>query len=130
VQRLVKDLNHTYRSHAPLYQLDFDPMGFEWLVVDDFENSVFVFVRRDREGNELIVASNFTPVPRHDYRFGVTQPGSWREVLNTDSAWYHGSNVGNLGVIESEALPSHNREHSVSMTLPPLATVWLVREAS
>lgn len=76
VQRLVRDLNHTYRAHPPLYQQDFDPAGFEWLVVDDFENSVFVFVRRDSDGNELIVASNFTPVPRHDYRFGVSQAGA------------------------------------------------------
>lgn len=130
VQRLVKDLNHTYRATPPLYQLDFDPMGFEWLVVDDFDNSVFIFVRRDREGNELIVASNFTPVLHHNYRFGVTQPGCWREVLNTDSGHYQGSNAGNHGVIHSEAVPSHNRDNSLSMTLPPLATVWLLREAS
>ncbi|RQM37770.1 1,4-alpha-glucan branching enzyme [Erwinia psidii] len=128
VQRLVRDLNHTYRQHAPLWQLDFEPSGFEWLVVDDFDNSVFVFVRRDREGNEVIVASNFTPVPRHDYRFGVSQPGCWREVLNTDSGHYHGSNSGNQGTLHTEAAPSHNREYSLTMTLPPLSTVWLLRE--
>ncbi|MBK4329764.1 alpha amylase C-terminal domain-containing protein, partial [Enterobacter hormaechei] len=90
VQRLVRDLNHTYRHHKALHELDFDPYGFEWLVVDDHERSVFVFVRRDRAGNEIIVASNFTPVPRHDYRFGINQPGRWREALNTDSMHYHG----------------------------------------
>ena len=128
VQRLVRDLNHTYREHTPLHQLDFEPEGFEWLVVDDFENSVFVFLRRDRDGNELIVASNFTPVPRHDYRFGVSQAGRWREVLNTDSGYYHGSNLGNLGPIDTDEWGSHNRSHSLSLTLPPLSTVWLVRE--
>ena len=129
VQRLVRDLNHTYRHHKALHELDFDPYGFEWLVVDDHERSVFVFVRRDKAGNEIIVASNFTPVPRHGYRFGINQPGRWREELNTDSMHYHGSNTGNGGIVESEAIASHGREHSLSITLPPLATVWLVREA-
>ncbi|MBK0032885.1 1,4-alpha-glucan branching enzyme [Erwinia sp. S43] len=129
VQRLVRDLNHTYRAHPALYQLDFEPAGFEWLVVDDFENSVFVYVRRDRDGNELIVASNFTPVPRYDYRFGVSQGGRWREVLNTDSGHYHGSNLGNCGTIDSDDWGSHGRSHSLSLTLPPLSTLWLVREA-
>jgi 1,4-alpha-glucan branching enzyme len=98
VQRLVRDLNHTYRHHKALHELDFDPYGFEWLVVDDHERSVFVFVRRDKAGNEIIVASNFTPVPRHGYRFGINQPGRWREELNTDSMHYHGSNTGNGGI--------------------------------
>ena len=129
VQRLVRDLNHTYRKHAALHELDFDPYGFEWLVVEDKVNSVFIFVRRDKAGNEIIVASNFTPVPRHDYRFGINQPGHWREVLNSDSRHYHGSNTGNGGAVESEAIPSHGREHSLSLTLPPLSTIWLVREA-
>ena len=129
VQRLVRDLNLTYRHHAPMYQCDFDGSGFEWLVVDDYQNSVFIFVRRDRDGNEIIVASNFTPVPRHDYRFGINQPGAWREIINTDSAHYHGSNNGNGGLVWSEPLPSHNRAHSLTLTLPPLATIWLAREA-
>ena len=68
VQRLVRDLNLTYRHHKAMHELDFDPYGFEWLVVDDKERSVLIFVRRDKEGNEIIVASNFTPVPRHDYQ--------------------------------------------------------------
>jgi 1,4-alpha-glucan branching enzyme len=125
VQRLVRDLNHTYRHHKALHELDFDPYGFEWLVVDDHERSVFIFVRRDKAGNEIIVASNFTPVPRHGYRFGINQPGRWREELNTDSMHYHGSNTGNGGGVASEAIASHGREHSLSVTLPPLATIWL-----
>jgi 1,4-alpha-glucan branching enzyme len=128
VQRLVRDLNQVYRRHKALYQLDFDPYGFEWLVVEDNANSVFVFVRRDADGNEIIVASNFTPVPRYDYRFGVNQPGRWREELNSDSMHYHGSNAGNGGAVTSESVASHGREHSLCMTLPPLSTIWLVRE--
>jgi 1,4-alpha-glucan branching enzyme len=128
VQRLVRDLNRVYRRHKALYQLDFDPYGFEWLVVEDNANSVFVFVRRDDEGNEIIVASNFTPVPRYDYRFGINQPGRWREELNSDSMHYHGSNAGNGGAVTSESVASHGREHSLCITLPPLSTIWLVRE--
>ncbi|ENX2007280.1 1,4-alpha-glucan branching enzyme [Salmonella enterica] len=128
VQRLVRDLNHTYRHHKALHELDFDAYGFEWLVVDDNERSVLIFVRRDKAGNEIIVASNFTPVPRHDYRFGINQPGRWREILNTDSMHYHGSNTGNGGVVHSDEIESHGRQHSLSLTLPPLATIWLMRE--
>ncbi|WNK41444.1 1,4-alpha-glucan branching enzyme [Pantoea agglomerans] len=128
VHRLVRDLNHTYQYYTPLHQLDFDPAGFEWLVVNDAEHSVFAFVRRDREGNEVIVVSNFTPVPRPGYRFGVNQPGYWREVLNTDQHEYHGSDVRNHRVHTDEQ-ESHGRPQSLSLNLPPLATVWLVREA-
>ena len=128
VQRLVRDLNLTYRHHKALHELDFDPYGFEWLVVDDHERSVFVFVRRDKAGNEIIVASNFTPVPREHYRFGINQPGKWREILNTDSMHYHGSNAGNGGLVQSDAIESHGRPNSLSLTLPPLGPIWLVRE--
>ena len=79
-------------------------------------------------GNEIIVVSNFTPVPRHGYRFGINQPGKWREILNTDSMHYHGSNTGNGGAVHSDEIASHGRQHSLSLTLPPLATIWLVRE--
>ncbi len=128
VQRLVRDLNFTYRHYAPLYQLDFDSNGFEWLVVDDHENSVFVFVRRDRDGNEIIVVSNFTPVVRQHYRFGVNQRGGWREVMNTDQHDYHGSDTRNHGVVYTDDIESHGRSQSLSLTLPPLSTLWLVRE--
>ncbi|MGO3413987.1 MAG: alpha amylase C-terminal domain-containing protein, partial [Kluyvera intermedia] len=128
VQRLVRDLNHTYRHHKAMHEMDFDEYGFEWLVVDDHERSVFAFVRRDKAGNEIIVVSNFTPVLRHGYRIGINQPGRWREVLNTDSGHYHGSNAGNGGEVRSDDIESHGRAQSLSLTLPPLSTVWLVRE--
>ncbi|MEA9390939.1 1,4-alpha-glucan branching enzyme [Acerihabitans sp. TG2] len=129
VQRLVRDLNQCYRQHPPLYEVDYRYNGFEWLVADDSENSVFAFLRRDASGGEMIVVSNFTPVPRHGYRIGIPTPGRWREVLNTDSHYYNGSNVGNAGELLSENIASHHREHSLLLTLPPLATIFLMRES-
>ena len=125
MQKLVKDLNKIYRENAPLFELDSDPQGFDWLVVDDAQNSVFAFERRSRKGERIIVISNFTPVPRHDYRIGVNVAGQYHEILNTDSAFYEGSNFGNGGTVESEAIPSHGRNHSISVSIPPLATLYL-----
>ena len=125
MQKLVKDLNKIYRENAPLFELDSDPQGFDWLVVDDAQNSVFAFERRSRKGERIIVISNFTPVPRHDYRLGVNVAGQYHEILNTDSAFYEGSNFGNGGTVESEAIPSHGRDNSISVSIPPLATLYL-----
>ena len=125
VQQLVKDLNKIYRENAPLFELDSDPQGFDWLVVDDAQNSVFAFERRSSKGERIIVISNFTPVPRHDYRMGVNVAGQYHEILNTDSFFYEGSNLGNCGAVESEAIPSHGRDHSISVSIPPLATLYL-----
>ena len=125
MQQLVKDLNKIYRENAPLFELDSDPQGFDWLVVDDAQNSVFAFERRSSKGERIIVISNFTPVPRHDYRMGVNVAGQYHEILNTDSFFYEGSNLGNCGAVESEAIPSHGRDHSISVSIPPLATLYL-----
>jgi len=128
VQHLVRDLNQVYRQQTPLYELDFNPRGFEWLVVDDHENSVFAFARRDDNGDEIIVVSNFTPVPRYDYRIGVARAGRYHEILNTDSHFYRGGNIGNNGEVYSQPSGQHQREHSISLTIPPLATIYLRRE--
>ena len=125
MQQLVKDLNKIYRENAPLFELDSDPQGFDWLVVDDAQNSVFAFERRSSKGERIIVISNFTPVPRHDYRLGVNVAGQYHEILNTDSSFYEGSNLGNCGAVESEAIPSHGRDNSISVSIPPLATLYL-----
>ena len=125
MQQLVKDLNKIYRENAPLFELDSDPQGFDWLVVDDAQNSVFAFERRSSKGERIIVISNFTPVPRHDYRIGVNVAGQYHEILNTDSSFYEGSNLGNCGAVESEAIPSHGRDNSISVSIPPLATLYL-----
>ena len=125
VQQLVKDLNKTYQNHTALYELDCDPQGFDWLVVDDHQNSVFAFERRDKEDSSIIVVSNFTPVPRHDYRIGVNKTGVYEEILNTDSEYYMGSNVGNIGDIVTEEVESHGKTQSISISVPPLATIFL-----
>jgi 1,4-alpha-glucan branching enzyme len=124
VQRLVRDLNAVYRAFPALHQIDFDPRGFEWIAHDDRENSVFSFVRKDEQGGFVVVVSNFTPVPRHGYRIGVPAPGGYREIINTDNTVYGGSGVGNDG-LRAEAVPSHGREWSLALTVPPLATVML-----
>ena len=125
ILKLVKDLNHIYRENSPLFELDYSPEGFDWLVVDDAANSVFAFERRSSNGERIIVISNFTPVPRHNYRIGVNVAGTYEEILNTDSMYYQGSNVGNFGYVTSEEIESHGRENSISISIPPLATVYL-----
>ena len=129
VLQLVKDLNGIYQKNASLFELDGEPEGFDWLVVDDAENSVFAFERKSSEGERIIVISNFTPVPREGYRIGVNAAGEYEEILNTDSMYYQGSNVGNFGSVKSEAIASHGRDKSISVTIPPLATIYLKYKA-
>lgn len=129
VLQLVKDLNGIYQKNAPLFELDGEPEGFDWLVVDDAENSVFAFERKSSNGERIIVISNFTPVPREGYRIGVNASGEYEEILNTDSMYYQGSNVGNFGSVKSEAIASYGRDNSISVTIPPLATIYLKYKA-
>ena len=129
VQDFVRELNHVYKDTAPLYQLDQWPEGFEWLVADDGNNSVFVFERRDREGNRVIVISNFTPVVHDSYRFGVNEAGEYREILNSDDLHYKGSGVSAGATVETEEVWSHGKPNSLSVTVPPLATVYLYQAA-
>jgi 1,4-alpha-glucan branching enzyme len=127
VMQLVRDLNQLYRSEPALHQLDNSPEGFEWLAKDETELSVIAWLRKDQQGQAILMVSNFTPVPRHDWRLGVpAEMAAWREVLNTDAAEYGGSGVGNASVaLPVEAVPAHQRAQSISLTLPPLATVFL-----
>ncbi|MBV8295984.1 MAG: 1,4-alpha-glucan branching protein GlgB [Acidimicrobiia bacterium] len=119
------DLNSAYRSVAALHTLDADPSGFEWVDLHDAENCVLGFLRRSASGHSVLVALNFTPVPRAGYRLGVPAGGTWREIANSNAADYGGSGVGNLGAVEAEELESHGRPWSVALTLPPLAVVML-----
>ena len=126
VQRLVSELNRLYRAEPALHQVEFEPAGFEWIDCRDSEQSVLSFVRQARDPRDAVVCvCNFTSVPRHHYRVGVSRPGFYAELLNTDSAIYGGSNLGNLGGVSSEPVPWHGRPHSILVTLPPLAAVWL-----
>ncbi|SFN11535.1 1,4-alpha-glucan branching enzyme [Formivibrio citricus] len=126
MQRLVRDLNRAYQSTPSLHEIDFDSRGFCWIAHDDPENSVFSFVRYDTNGNFTVVICNFTPVPRHGYCIGVPEAGCYREILNTDSHWYGGSNLGN-GEVDTEVRVSHGYGQSLILTVPPLAVVYLKR---
>ena len=124
VQRLVTDLNRLYREKAALHQTDLEDRGFSWVDCEDWEASVVSFLRLGGVAAEsLLVVCNFTPVVREDYRLGVPRLGAWRELLNSDSEFYGGSNVGNHGVVEGEQVPFHGHACSVRLTLPPLSAV-------
>ncbi|WP_205769739.1 1,4-alpha-glucan branching protein GlgB [Microvirga sp. KLBC 81] len=126
VQALIRDLNAAYRSIPALHERDCEWKGFEWIVSDDRDNSVVAWLRRgDDENSIAVVISNFTPVPREDYRIGVPLPGFYREIVNTDASIYGGCNVGNLGGVSAEETPSHGRPCSLCLTIPPLATLIL-----
>ncbi len=125
VQRLVADLNRLHREHPALFERDGEPAGFEWIHADDHAQSTLAFLRRDAEGEEVLCVLNFTPVVRRHHRIGVSVNGRWRELLNTDSELYGGSGAGNLGGVGAEAHPAHGRPYSLSLTLPPLAAVFL-----
>ncbi len=128
VTRLVRDLNALYKSQPALHRLDCEGAGFEWISSHDAEHSVFAWLRRDGQGNTVMVVSNFTPVPREGVRIGAPDGiDRWREALNTDSQFYGGSNMGNgSGTIEVENEFCHGRSRSVRLTLPPLATLFFV----
>jgi 1,4-alpha-glucan branching enzyme len=131
IQRLVADLNRLHASEPALHARDFEPAGFEWIDCHDWENSALTLARRGGSPEEMIlVALNFTPVPRHGYRVGAPLPGFWREIANTDAADYGGSGVGNFGGVRTEEVPAHGRPWSLSLTLPPLAAVFLKAEVS
>jgi len=125
LRNLIGDLNRLYRTEPALHELEFNGDTFRWIQCDDWQNSVFAFTRFARDPADFIVCVfNFTPVPRHDYRIGVPEPGHYTELLNSDAAIYGGSNVGTLGGIESEPISMHGREHSIAIQLPPLGVAF------
>lgn len=122
IDRLVTDLNHLYRDSPALHHYDFDGQGFEWVDCHDAHQSVLIYLRKGGD-QIMIVALNFTPVPRSGYRVGVPEPGNYRERFNSDSLYYDGSNVGNCSAIESESVAWMGRPHSLVITIPPLGGV-------
>jgi len=129
IQSLIRDLNKVYRSQPALYEVDFDPRGFRWLEANDAANNVVAFARLDENGERPVVCVlNMSPVPRYEYRVGMPTCCRWRELLNTDSTFYGGSGVGNMGGVEAEPIPWHDQPFSAVLTLPPLGAVWLVPE--
>ncbi len=126
LQRLVRDLNQVYRHEPALYQVDFDWNGFQWIDANDSDNSVFSFVRySENRQHNIVVICNLTPVVRRGYRIGVPQGGRYKELINSDLEVYGGNGIGNGSDLQSENTPSHTFAHSLSLTLPPLATIML-----
>jgi 1,4-alpha-glucan branching enzyme len=126
VQALVRDLNRLYRSTPALHELDCEPGGFAWIDCHDHENSVLSYIRRARDPRDFaVVICNFTPVVREGYRIGVPRGGYYAELLNSDAHCYGGGNVGNLGGVTARPEPMHGMPFSLSLTLPPLATLIL-----
>jgi 1,4-alpha-glucan branching enzyme len=126
LQRFVRDLNALYAREPALYEVDFEPEGFSWIDCNDNENSVVSFLRRGRDPREfVVVVVNFTPVPRESYRVGVPEAGYYRELLNSDSESYGGSNMGNAGGVEAEAAEAHGHPYSLCLTMPPLGCLML-----
>ncbi|MBS0426049.1 MAG: 1,4-alpha-glucan branching protein GlgB [Proteobacteria bacterium] len=125
-QRLVRQLNEALRGEPALHELDFSGEGFEWIEADDADLSVYAFVRKGRDGAApVLVVSNFTPVPRENYRLGVPRAGRWTELVNSDAREFDGAGWGNLGAVDTAPVPSHGRPQSLVLSLPPLSTLYL-----
>jgi 1,4-alpha-glucan branching enzyme len=127
MRRLVRDLNGTYRRKAALHARDCEGDGFEWLIADDRENSVFAWLRKAPGEKPIAVVTNFTPVYRENYAVPLPVEGRWREILNTDAEIYGGSGKGNGGAVE--ARKQANGRIAATITLPPLATVMFELDA-
>ena len=124
LQSYVRDLNHFYRDTPALWQVDYSWEGFQWIVPDDSKQSVIAFLRRDAAGKMVLVVCNFNPVLRKEYQMGVPNPGSYKEILNSDDKKYGGSGVTN-GTVKTKKGPMHGFDQHISLTLPPLSTLYL-----
>jgi 1,4-alpha-glucan branching enzyme len=129
MQHWIRDLNRAYREEPALHAIDFEEGGFEWIDVGNWEESVITFLRKTKSlADSILVAGNFTPVPRYNYRVGVPSSGYWRELLNSDAEDYGGSGLGNLGGVEANDESSHGHRRSIIVTLPPLSIVLFKRQ--
>jgi 1,4-alpha-glucan branching enzyme len=126
IQALIRDLNRLYREQGALHELDCEPSGFEWIITEDASSNVFAFLRKGRNARaRCVVVVNFSPNVYSNYRVRVPLPGKWREVLNSDSSHYGGSNVGNVGEVATLPGPAP----ALNLTIPPLAAIFLVPES-
>jgi 1,4-alpha-glucan branching enzyme len=121
---LVRDLNGLFKHEAALHECDFDGAGFEWIDLHDSQQSVLSYIRKAKDPkNFVVVVVNFTPVPRENYRVGVPQPGFYKEVFNSDSEIYGGSNLGNGGGVHTDSISWMGKTHSLNLALPPLSAL-------
>jgi len=123
IQRWVRDLNTWYRGTPALHVADCDGVGFRWVDCNDAERSILVYSRHAPDGGTVVVACNFTPEPRHNFRIGVDREGEWDEVINSDAPLYGGSGQGNLGRVRTSPVGAHDRPQSLNVTLPPLSVI-------
>ncbi len=131
VYNWMRDLNHFYAAQPALYEVDFDSQGFQWIEANDADQSVFTYLRFARDTNDfLVIACNFTPVPRYNYRVGVPEEGFYAELLNSNSSHYDGGNIGNGGGLHSEAIEWHTWGNSLNLTIPPLGIVVLKKQST
>ncbi len=124
IQNMVIDLNSMYKKEGAMSQYSFDPKGFEWIDHSDHQNCVLAYMRKSDKDN-MVVVCNFTPNVHKRYRIGVPNKSSWKEIFNSDSKKYWGSDIGNRSLLKSVQEPSHGREHSIELVLPPLACIIL-----
>jgi 1,4-alpha-glucan branching enzyme len=127
IQSLVRDLNRAYKAEPALWEMDFDGTGFWWTEANAADDNVIAFARRTKDSERVAVfVGNFSPAVHYHYRIGLPRSGRWVEALNTDSSYYGGSGVGNMGGVDAEAIGWHGQYFSAEVTLPPLAGLWLV----
>jgi 1,4-alpha-glucan branching enzyme len=125
MRRLITDLNHAYRELPALYARDNEPEGFQWLIGNDYANSVFAWARFCPNEEPAVVIANMTPVPRDHYRVPMPAAGAWSERINTDAGWYGGSNRGNQGAVMAAPTEGQSWPAVAELYLPPLATLIL-----
>jgi 1,4-alpha-glucan branching enzyme len=128
VARLVGTLNHLYKTEPALHRADALSSGFEWLDGSNARESVLTFLRKGQDSEVVLVAFNFTPIPRHHYRIGAPRSGRWREIFNSDAAELGGSGQGNMGAVETRPIVWNGRRQSINVTLPPLGAVFFKPE--
>jgi 1,4-alpha-glucan branching enzyme len=129
MQQLIRDLNGAYKAEPALWEVDHDSSGFRWIEANDADANTLCFLRCSRDGERVLAClCNLSPVPRHDYRVGLPRGGRWVELMNTDSSFYGGSGIGNMGSVEAAERPWHELPFSAEVSLPPLGVVWLVPE--
>ena len=127
MQFTLRDLNHLHAGIPALHELDFSPEGFEWIDCNNADQSVLSFRRLARDGSYVVVLLNFTPMLRMNHRVGVRHKGCYREIFNSDSHYYGGSNMGNGLGLETSDTGWNGEQQSLELTLPPLAGIVLQR---
>lgn len=127
-QKTIAALNHLYKTEPALYEISFEGKGFEWVDYNDAENSIISFLRKGNNPNDdILVICNFTPVPRENYRLGISGSGTWKEIFNSDAQIYGGSGVSN-DTVELEPFPTHGKDSSIALNIPPIASIYLKKE--